>query len=477
MHLRVVVMLLLALLTAADAKKGGGGKKRKLAQKKGGSSLGGWTEATEPMHKTICAGRTCRPGEGNLVGYEHWKQPYEPPPEDIVRSLSKRPVHEPTREYYAGLIDAATLVQEGGLVLLAAADFDYREMALNWQRAARRTGIDNALVHCLDDEAYGWLKARDVPVSNGTATMLAWARTKFGRHIQRSLAERHMAAAALVGAGMDVLLCDTTAVVVRDVRPFFKAQPTGLDLLVHRGGCGPKNPAGCSLQWNFMLMRGSAGGERRGRIVAWVQAALARGLIDFYLRVRASRVELASVRSREVSTPHSPHHWAKDPSPLAVVDGPPLHAGGLPEAVSRREARARRRPHARADYRAPQRHGGRHAARAPLVLGGRLPAAGHAARRPLPARRQVPRLPRHRARRPVGAAGRRAPPAAPRPLRFAGLRRAARGDDGRWADRPVTATAALFGLAVSAKVWDCAFMLIRIREKQKLVYKYVVDLT
>ena len=136
--MRTIVLLALALLlvAASDAKKSGGkgkGARRKLAQRKGGSSLGAWTEATAPMHKTVCDGRPCRPGEGNLKGYAHWKQPYEPPAEGIVKTLSKRPVHEPTREHYASLIDAATSVQSGGLVLLAAADFDYRELALNWQ--------------------------------------------------------------------------------------------------------------------------------------------------------------------------------------------------------------------------------------------------------------------------------------------------------------------------------------------------------
>jgi hypothetical protein len=29
-----------------------------------------------PTHATLCAGRPCRPGEGNLRGYKMWVQPY-----------------------------------------------------------------------------------------------------------------------------------------------------------------------------------------------------------------------------------------------------------------------------------------------------------------------------------------------------------------------------------------------------------------
>ena len=59
------------------------------------------------MHKAVCDGRPCRPGEGNRRGYTHWKQPYQPPDEAHVRSLSKKTPHSPTGPQYDSLVSAA----------------------------------------------------------------------------------------------------------------------------------------------------------------------------------------------------------------------------------------------------------------------------------------------------------------------------------------------------------------------------------
>lgn len=271
------LLLLLSGVTHADAKKRGG-------KAKGSTSLGSWTASDKPLHKTDCNGRPCRPGEGNIQGYAQWSQPYEPTSEEVIQSKSKRPVHQPTAELYGGLITVARRVAEGGMVMLAAADFDYREVAENWFRAARRVGMGNALVHCLDSEAYAHLMARGVTASDGSTAMAEWHKTKLLRHIQRALAERHMAAAALVNAGLDVLLTDVSAVPMRDPRPFFASQDGNIDMLVPRSGCGGKKRTGCTLAWNFLFLRGSAPEPRRARVVSYIQTALVRGLIDFYLR-------------------------------------------------------------------------------------------------------------------------------------------------------------------------------------------------
>ena len=210
-----------ALLLAA---RGRGRGRRKL---KGGDGLGKQVEATGPLHRAICDNRPCRPGEGNLVGYEHWKQPYELP---SAASLAKRPPHGPASPLYSELVAVAKRVQSSrAFVLLTVADFDFREVAENWHKAATRANMPNAVVWSLDGDAYAHLSSRGVPTANGTAAIEAWAQTKLQRHLQRALAERQMAAAALVHAGLDVLVSDATWTYVRDAAPWFAAQPATVE--------------------------------------------------------------------------------------------------------------------------------------------------------------------------------------------------------------------------------------------------------
>ena len=240
------------------------------------------------MHKTVCGDHICRPGEGNLKGYEHWKQPYESNP---LGGLSRFPAHGwsrsaafPDAVYETLVAKARSAVPEGSNFLaLTVADFDFRLLAENWYTATQATATP-ALVHALDNEVFSYLSARGVAVHNGTANLLAWESTKLQRHIQRALAERHMAAAALVSAGFDVLMCDTTHVLKRSVEPFFRVQPAQVDLFAQRGNCNArKERAGCGARWNFMFMRGSSAAARP-RILRFVQSAMDTGMVDFYMR-------------------------------------------------------------------------------------------------------------------------------------------------------------------------------------------------
>ena len=291
--IRVVVLLLLACsaLPPCCAKKARGLRQRAKRQERklrSGNNLGNWVEATEPMHKNVCGDHVCRPGEGNLKGYEHWKQPYESKP---LGGLSKYPAHDWSRgaafpdDKYASLVAAARSAVPGGssFIALTVADFDFRLLAENWYTAAKAVATP-ALVHALDSDVFSYLTARGVPAHNGTANLQAWESTKLQRHIQRALAERHMAAAALVSAGFDVMMCDTTHVLRRSAEPFFRAQPAQVDLFAPRGNCNArKERAGCGARWNFMLMRGSSAAARP-RVLKFVQSAMDTGMIDFYLR-------------------------------------------------------------------------------------------------------------------------------------------------------------------------------------------------
>jgi hypothetical protein len=291
-------LLLLLLCSVVQPTESGKKKGRKLKRKlRSGNNLGAWEEAKAPMHTTVCGDHTCRPGEGNLKGYAHWKQPYESPP---LTGLTKYAAHgwSPRAgaaarsafpsDKYTSLVAAAQRVQQRQFVAMTVADFDFRLLAENWFVSAQRAGLP-ALVHALDSEAVGYLAARSVAVHNGTANLNAWAETKLQRHIQRALAEKHMAAAALAVAGLDVLMCDSTWVPVLGAHPvlkyFNRPKLAGVDLLAPRGSCNAqKERAGCGPVWNSFFLRGSAHAARRERLVRYMQAAVDTGMIDFYLR-------------------------------------------------------------------------------------------------------------------------------------------------------------------------------------------------
>lgn len=293
---------LLVLLLAASATGKGRGHKRALRQGGKGDGLGKTTPATGPLHRTVCDdGKPCRPGEGNLKGYEHWKMPWEPP---SIDGLTKQAPHGwsngapfPTAPY-AQLVSAAKRVaSNGNAVVFAAADFDFRELGENWLKSTQRAGIGNALLYALDTEAYDYFLSKfsaTTAIVNGTDNLNAWEATRLQRHIQRALAERHMAAAALVHAGFDVLLTDATHVFVRNPFPDLLRQRKDVDLWAMRGGCNAKKPEnseaglGCGLMWNFVFFRGASMADQspmaRQRLVSFIQSAVDTGMVDFYLR-------------------------------------------------------------------------------------------------------------------------------------------------------------------------------------------------
>jgi hypothetical protein len=295
-RLLTLAVLLTALPSMATTRRAG--RQRRLKSGKnskgkagGGGNLGATTVHTGPLHKTDCGGRVCRPGEGNLKGYQHWSMPWEPPPIDSLSKLAAREWGKgapfPAR-FYEPLVSVAARVQQDKIVIFAAADFDFRELAENWYRATQRASISNVLLYALDSEAYDYFSARSIPTANGTDNLDAWASTRLQRHLQRALAERHMAAAALVHAGYDVLLTDTTHVFQRPVTPLLRSLGSdgSVDIFAQRGGCSLKaEPAiGCGFVWNFLFLRGNVPDTRRARVVDFVQAAVDLGMVDFYLR-------------------------------------------------------------------------------------------------------------------------------------------------------------------------------------------------
>jgi hypothetical protein len=73
-----------------------------------------------------------------------------------------------------------------GLVLLSAADFDYRLLILNWVMHAHALGHSNAIVLAMDSELAAEMQARRIPVFDDSAGIDAWNVTCLQRHIQAS---------------------------------------------------------------------------------------------------------------------------------------------------------------------------------------------------------------------------------------------------------------------------------------------------
>ena len=244
--------------------------------------------SAEPSpHKTWCDDRPCRPGEGNPV-VTHSNNPYETPgPPDFIKTPPHTP--DPTAPHYAPLVATAKAVAHAHhhLVYMCAADFDYRELAMNWWQSLQRQGLHNGFVYALDGEVHEYLKARQVPVVDGSANLDAWNRTRVTRHIQRAEAERHMAAAAVAAAGLDVLLMEATMVMVHDPSPTLHdvARSGVVDTAVPRCNCNGAPPLGCKNPcWNLVFLRGAGSAEQRERAVAWQLAGIRKGMVDFYLR-------------------------------------------------------------------------------------------------------------------------------------------------------------------------------------------------
>jgi len=63
--------------------------------------------SAEPLHKFECGRRPCRPGEGNLRGYDQWTQPYAPIDEAALKNLSKGPPHRARGPHYDALTTRA----------------------------------------------------------------------------------------------------------------------------------------------------------------------------------------------------------------------------------------------------------------------------------------------------------------------------------------------------------------------------------
>ena len=81
---------------------------------------------------------------------------------------------------------------------------------------ARQLGYRNALIYSMDSELHSHLSARSVPSFDGSALLNAWNNTCLQRHIQAVRMERHVAVAALLSAGLDVLQTDATCLFLRD---------------------------------------------------------------------------------------------------------------------------------------------------------------------------------------------------------------------------------------------------------------------
>jgi hypothetical protein len=242
-----------------------------------------------PTHNTRCGDRLCRPGEGNLKGYKMWAQPYIHR-EAWVQAKSRRVPHlpDPPSANYAALVDAARKVREHNLVVVTAADFDFREIVFNWHAHLNRLGISNALVLAMDRELAEELGRRRIAHVDNSANLDAWNATCLQRHIQRVRTERMLAVCALLLSGIDVLHTDATVVLTKDVLPMLRTQPpfTAADLLVQResGPAAAYRKVGSCVNPGFLYARGAKDAEARQRVLRFFLDLTRRGLVEFYNR-------------------------------------------------------------------------------------------------------------------------------------------------------------------------------------------------
>lgn len=217
-----------------------------------------------------------------MKGYQMWSQPYEHR-EAFVQSRTRRMPHRPDPGTYAALIAEARRVQKDGMVVTTSGDWDYREIVLNWVLHAHTLQYSHALVIAMDVELYDDLKRRRVPTADNSANLQAWNNTCLQRYIQAVRLERHLAVAALVGAGIDVLHTDATAVFLRDPLPMLLALPPHVDVFFQRDDwpASPVQAMGTAVNPGFVYLRAGAKGEA---VVRLLTDAVVRGLIEFYLR-------------------------------------------------------------------------------------------------------------------------------------------------------------------------------------------------
>lgn len=239
-----------------------------------------------PYTGLACGNHVCRPGEGNIQGLTHDWNPQEfPLPHNITKGLPHDA--EPESPQYLPLVSAARAAAIHRIVVMCAVDYDFRHIGLNWHEAIRRLGLSKAaIVYALDAQAHAFLVARGVNSVDGSANLEAWNRTRLQRHIQQAEAERHLAAAALVRAGLDVVLTEATHVMVRDPMPTLRAlSRTGaIDTAFPTAGCDGKPPVGCGFWWNLAFLHGAGTAEARERAARFQLAGIRTGTVDFYLR-------------------------------------------------------------------------------------------------------------------------------------------------------------------------------------------------
>ena len=260
---------------------------KKEASDSGASPAQAATMPWFPWHNLTCNGTLpCRPGEGNTKGYRFWGQPYIHR-EEYVQSRHRKPPQQPDHKVeYARLCALARHVQMNNLVLVSAADWDFRRIILNWVMHAHKLGYSNALVLSMDAPLHSELRRRGIPSYDNSAHLDAWNATCLQRHIQRVRMERVLCVGALLSAGIDVLHTDATVVFHKDILPFFSALPRDVDFLAQRMEAPPDviKHTGSGVNPGLLFMRAPASSARREAIVPFILAIIQRGLVEFYHR-------------------------------------------------------------------------------------------------------------------------------------------------------------------------------------------------
>lgn len=181
-------------------------------------------------------------------------------------------------------------------MVLTGGDWDYREILLNWIAHVRKLQWKNSLVLCHDSPTFNLIRRqryRSVPCAlcisavNNTANMLGWRASRLQRHIQAAKMEKHVAAGALVQAGISVLVMDASAVMLVDVLPSLRALSADIDVAAQRDDfpLDDGQKVGVAANAGFVFLRADDDANLgRRRVSAFVSAFVERGISEFYRR-------------------------------------------------------------------------------------------------------------------------------------------------------------------------------------------------
>jgi hypothetical protein len=193
------------------------------------------------------------------------------------------------------VVEAARLRATGNGVVIAFADYNYRDVLMNWLVAMATQGIENYLVIALDTQLHALLVERRIPV----------VLSELSGDLRALWIRRIEIFASLCAAGVDFIHSDVDAVWLRDPEPFL--QELQADLIVSQGTVWPPDvhrQFGFVVCCGFFKLRSTA-----------VSRRLLAGLAQDVVRTGDDQVSLNRLLAGQST------RWEFDPADAYYIDG------------------------------------------------------------------------------------------------------------------------------------------------------------